>query len=134
LRYGEKALRELWTNQRIVVVREQCQLIEWTVRGRHPVAAGLIERKLKATFHPHGLGLNVYPLPLSGPGGGKSRIQLHCPGQQSPHPKREQPQKRCPVPEPDRLPPEGKGVINPQSEEAAPQRVHVNKIAREIFK
>lgn len=65
-RYGEKALRELWTNQRIVTVRDQRQLIEWTVRGRHPISAGLIERELKATFHPHGLGLNVKPLPLPG--------------------------------------------------------------------
>jgi iron(III) transport system substrate-binding protein len=157
LRYGEKALRELWTNQRIVVVRDQRQLIEWTVRGRHPIAAGLIERELKATFHPHGLGLNVHPLPLAGlvaaNPGSNSVVLVN----KAPHPngrrvfvnwllsqkgqaaiveivKENSLRNDVPVPEPDRLPPEGKNVFNPQSEEAAPQRVHVNKIAREIFK
>jgi hypothetical protein len=39
-----------------------------------------------------------------------------------------------PVPEPDRLPPEGKKMINPQGEEMSPLRITINKIAREIFK
>jgi ABC-type Fe3+ transport system substrate-binding protein len=37
------------------------------------------------------------------------------------------------LPEPERVVPEGKTVINSQSEEMAPRRLLVNKIAREIF-
>jgi hypothetical protein len=52
LNYGEKKLRELWTQQKIAVVRDQRQLIEWAVRGRYPIAAGLSEssrRRFKST-------------------------------------------------------------------------------------
>jgi hypothetical protein len=66
IKHGEKRLRDLWAQQKVAVVRDQRQLIEWTVRARQPVAAGLIERELKATFQANGVGLNVKPLPIPG--------------------------------------------------------------------
>jgi ABC-type Fe3+ transport system substrate-binding protein len=157
LKYGEKRLRELWMQQKITVVRDQRQLIEWVVRGRYPIGAGLIERELKATFQANGVGLNVKPLPLSGliaANPGSNSIVLV---NNAPHPNARtvflnwllsQDGQRAvvqavrensirvdvPVPEPDRLPPEGKKMINPQGEEMSPLRITINKIAREIFK
>jgi len=157
LNYGEKKLRELWTQQKIAVVRDQRQLIEWAVRGRYPVAAGLIERELKATFQVNGVGLNVKVLPLPGliaANPGSNSIVLV---NKAPHPNARKVflnwllsqngqaavvqavqensiRVDVPVPEPDRVPPEGKKVINPQGEDMTPQRLTINKIAREIFK
>jgi iron(III) transport system substrate-binding protein len=155
--YGEKALRDLWSSQRVVVVRDQRQLIEWTVRGRYPIAAGLIERELKASFHPHGLGLNVRTFPhpglIAANPGSNSLVLIN----KAPHPnarkvflnwllsqkgqavfveevKENSLRNDVVVADPERLPPEGKAIMNPQSEEMAPVRLHVNKIAREIFK
>ena len=157
LNYGEKKLRELWTQQKIAVVRDQRQLIEWAVRGRYPIAAGLIERELKATFQVNGVGLNVKVLPLPGliaANPGSNSIVLV---NKAPHPNARKVflnwllsqngqaavvqavqensiRVDVPVPEPDRVPPDGKKVINPQGEDMTPQRLTINKIAREIFK
>jgi ABC-type Fe3+ transport system substrate-binding protein len=157
LNYGEKRLRDLWTQQKIAVVGDQRQLIEWVVRGRYPIGAGLIERELKATFQVNGVGLNVKPLPLPGviaANPGSNSIVLV---NKAPHPnartvflnwllsrngqaavvqavQENSIRVDVPVPEPDRVPPEGKKTINPQGEEMSPQRLTINKIAREIFK
>jgi iron(III) transport system substrate-binding protein len=155
--YGEKALKDLWSSQRVVVLRDQRQLIEWTVRGRYPIAAGLIPRELRASFHPHGLGLNVHSLPQPGliaaNPGSNSLVLIN----KAPHPnarkvflnwllsqkgqaavveevKENSLRNDVAVPDPERLPPEGKAIMNPQSEEMAPLRSRVNEIAREIFR
>lgn len=157
IKYGEKRLRDLWTQQKVVVVRDQRQLIEWAVRGRQPVAAGLIERELKATFQANGVGLNVKALPIPGlvaANPGSNSIVLV---NKAPHPNARKVflnwllsqngqaavvqavqensiRVDVPVPEPERVPPDGKNVINPQSEEMTSQRLMINKIARELFK
>lgn len=157
LHYGETRLRELWTQQKIVLVSDQRQLIEGVVRGRYPIGVGLIERELKATFQVNGVGLNVKPLPLPGliaanPGSNSIVLVNKAPnpnarvvflnwllsqsGQATVVQAVQENSSRVdvPVPEPERVPPEGKKVINPQAEEMSPQRVTINKIAREIFK
>ncbi|HEY2990663.1 MAG TPA: hypothetical protein VGL11_23310, partial [Candidatus Binatia bacterium] len=154
--YSEKRLRELWSEQKIPIVRDQRQLIEWVIRGRHPLAGGLIERELKATFHVHGVGLNVKPLPMPGvvaanPGSNSIVLVNKAPhpnarkvfvnwllsqnGQSAIVQEVQENSLRTDValPEPERVVPEGKTVINSQSEEMAPRRLLVNKIAREIF-
>jgi iron(III) transport system substrate-binding protein len=157
IKYGEKRLRDLWAQQKIAVVRDQRQLIEWAVRGRQPIAAGLIERELKATFHANGVGLNVKALPIPGiisaNPGSNSIVLIN----KAPHPNArkvflnwllsqggqaavvQEVQENSlrtdvPVPEPDRIPPEGKAIVNSQNEDMSSQRLLVNKIAREIFK
>jgi iron(III) transport system substrate-binding protein len=157
IKHGEKRLRDLWTQQKVAVVRDQRQLIEWTVRARQPVAAGLIERELKATFQANGVGLNVKPLPIPGivsANPGSNSIVLV---NKAPHPNArkvfmnwllsqsgqaavvQEVQENSlrtdvPVPEPERIPPEGKTIVNSQHEEMSSRRLLVNKIAREIFK
>lgn len=157
IRYGEKALRDLFGNQKVVITHDQRQLIEWVVRGRYPIAGGLIERELKATFQSQGVGLNVQriviPNLITAIPGSNSVLVV----QRAPHPnsrkvfvnwllsregqtvvvqevKDNSRRTDVAVIDPETLAPEGKGqVINTQAEEYGPQRSRVNQISREIF-
>lgn len=158
MRYGEKALRDLFTNQKVVVTHDQRQLIEWAVRGRYPIAGGLIERELQVTFQKEGVGLNVKRLSIPGlvtaipgsnsvvlvnrapnPNGRKVLLNwlLSREGQlvAAREVKDNSRRRDVPVINPETLPPEGKGqVINTQAEEYGRQRQRVNQISQEIFR
>lgn len=56
--YGEDYVRKLLSTQKIVYTNDRRQLVEWVVRGRHPVAIGLNEYFL-VIFQDKGLGKNV---------------------------------------------------------------------------
>ena len=58
LAYGESFVRKLFREQKIVFTGDRRQLVEWVVRGRHPIAIGLNEYFL-AIFLEKGVGKNV---------------------------------------------------------------------------
>ncbi len=61
LAYGENFVRKLFREQKIVFTGDRRQLVEWVVRGRHPVAIGLNEYFL-TIFQEKGVGKNVTSL------------------------------------------------------------------------
>lgn len=61
LNFGEEALRRLLKNQEIIVTKDYRQQAEWLVRGRYPIALGVLNTVLW-TFQNEGLGKNVRPL------------------------------------------------------------------------
>jgi iron(III) transport system substrate-binding protein len=58
LAYGEDFVRKLLGSQKIVYTNDRRQLVEWVVRGRHPIAIGLNEYFL-IIFQEKGLGKNI---------------------------------------------------------------------------
>ena len=58
LAYGENFIRKLFREQKIVFTGDRRQLVEWVVRGRHPIAIGLNEYFL-TIFQEKGVGKNV---------------------------------------------------------------------------
>ena len=56
--YGENFIRKLFREQKIVFTGDRRQLVEWVVRGRHPIAMGLNEYFL-TIFQERGVGKNV---------------------------------------------------------------------------
>ena len=58
LAYGEDFVRKLLSSQKIVYTNDRRQLVEWVVRGRHPIAIGLNEYFL-IIFQEKGLGKNI---------------------------------------------------------------------------
>jgi ABC-type Fe3+ transport system substrate-binding protein len=61
LAYGENFVRKLFREQKIVFTGDRRQLVEWVVRGRHPIALGLNEYFL-TIFQEKGVGKNVSSL------------------------------------------------------------------------
>ncbi len=155
-KYGEPTLRQVF-NQDVVVTADQRQLTEWVVRGRYPIGIGLIDRDLKATFHPQGVGLNVKDLPVPGLMTGTPQSGSVSVISKAPHPNarkvfvnwllsregqtavveetRENSRRLdVPVMDPERVPPAEGELLNTQAEEFAPIRSRANDIAKEIFK
>jgi ABC-type Fe3+ transport system substrate-binding protein len=58
LAYGESFVKRLLREQKIVFTGDRRQLVEWVVRGRHPIAVGLNEYFL-TIFQKEGVGKNV---------------------------------------------------------------------------
>ena len=58
--YGEQFVRDLLTNQDIVITGDNRQQAEWVVRGRYPIAIGISNDEL-VRFQQEGIGLNVKP-------------------------------------------------------------------------
>jgi iron(III) transport system substrate-binding protein len=58
LAYGESFLKRLLREQKIVFTGDRRQLVEWVVRGRHPIALGLNEYFL-TVFQREGAGKNI---------------------------------------------------------------------------
>jgi len=155
-RYGEPTLRQVF-GQDVVVTADQRQLTEWVVRGRYPIGIGLIERDLKATFHPEGLGLNVKYLRVPGVVTGTPQSGSVSVISKAPHPNArkvfvnwllsregqaaviEQTRENSrrldvPIMEPEQVPPAEGELLNTQAEDFAPIRSRANDIAKEIFK
>ena len=61
LSYGEEFLRKLLKEQRIAFTQDRRQIVEWVVRGRHPIAVSIPEEILKS-YQEKGLGKNVKAL------------------------------------------------------------------------
>lgn len=62
--YGEPLLRDLLKNQQIVVANDLRQQAEWLIRGRYPIALGIVPDAFLA-FEDQGLPLNIQPIPES---------------------------------------------------------------------
>ncbi len=63
--YGEGILRDILKNQDVVVSNDVRQVTEWAIRGRYPIAIGLVPDAF-AAFQEEGLKLNIKPIPDSG--------------------------------------------------------------------
>jgi len=59
--YGEDFITKLFQQQKIVYAGDQRQMVEWVVRGKHPIGIGLVESFLVG-FREKGVGKNVSPL------------------------------------------------------------------------
>lgn len=56
--YGESFVRDLLSSQNVVVTDDNRQQAEWVVRGKYPIAIGLIDTQL-IPFQQQGLGKNI---------------------------------------------------------------------------
>ena len=63
--YGEDALKELLQNQDLVVSNDLRQQAEWVIRGRYPIAIGLVPDAF-LVFREQGLKINIQPVGDSG--------------------------------------------------------------------
>jgi iron(III) transport system substrate-binding protein len=59
--YGEPFVRELLSQQDVVITSDARQQAEWVVRGRYPIAIGA-NTDILGTFRREGLGVNVRPI------------------------------------------------------------------------
>ncbi len=64
-RYGEQMARDLLTKQELVVSNDIRQQTEWIIRGRYPIAIGLVPDAL-LLFEEQGLRHNIRPIQDSG--------------------------------------------------------------------
>jgi iron(III) transport system substrate-binding protein len=152
---GEEFLRKLLQDQEVVPTRDPRQVVEWTVRGRYPIALGLSDTNLQE-FHKEGVGRNVVGVQVQ-------EARTAVPGfaevsifNQAPHPKaaalfanwllsREgqahyspltlENSRRLDVPpaEPKKAPQLGAEYVNLQLEEYAPVRTRAAQIAKEAI-
>jgi ABC-type glycerol-3-phosphate transport system substrate-binding protein len=65
--YGEDFVKQLLTEQELVVTRDNRQMVEWAVRGNYPIVIGL-DNTFLPTFQEEGIGLNIKEL-AEGPRG-----------------------------------------------------------------
>jgi ABC-type Fe3+ transport system substrate-binding protein len=156
--YGADKLESLWKDQKVTVSADQRQLIEWAVRGRYPMVAGLLDRELRAVFQEQGLGKNIVNLPVPNfvsaiPGSDSVALVKDAPnpearriflnwllskeGQQSyvTHGKGNSRRTDVTPGNPPAMPPAGLDAppLNTQSEAFAPTRVETNELARKVF-
>ncbi|HLQ34234.1 MAG TPA: extracellular solute-binding protein [Chloroflexota bacterium] len=154
--YGEQKLRDLWTNQQVVVSTDERQMAEWVVRGTKPIGLGLVRNRGLEILRQEGVGLNVksvrYPITLNSPGA-HALVAVNRP----PHPnarkvmlnwllgreagtvlaqaaKLNSRRLDVPVTDPNTQVPQGVETVNTQGEDFAPLRLQANKIAAEVFK
>ena len=82
--YGEDLVRDLLTNQEIVVANDLRQQAEWLIRGRYPIALGIVPDAFLA-FQDQGLEINIQPIPedTSAIATGTGGVQLL---ERAPHP------------------------------------------------
>ncbi|WP_461479602.1 ABC transporter substrate-binding protein [Paenibacillus sp. PvR148] len=73
LSYGEDVIKELFTNQDLVVSSDKRQMAEWVIRGRYPIAIGLTGTTM-IEFTEKGLGKNVKTITEPGFAGGEALI------------------------------------------------------------
>ena len=59
--YGEDKLRDLLGNQDLVVANDLRQQAEWVIRGRYPIAIGLVPDAF-LVFREQGLEINIRPI------------------------------------------------------------------------
>ena len=59
--YGESLVRDLLTNQEVVVANDLRQQAEWLVRGRYPIALGIVPDAF-LSFQDQGLEINIQPI------------------------------------------------------------------------
>ncbi len=62
---GEDAVKQLLGNQDLVVANDTRQQAEWVIRGRYPIAVGLVPDAFLA-FREQGLSFNIRPIGDSG--------------------------------------------------------------------
>ncbi len=81
---GEDAVKQLLGNQDLVVANDTRQQAEWVIRGRYPIAVGLVPDAF-LVFQEQGLSFNLRPIKDSGKGAstGTGGIQFF---NQAPHP------------------------------------------------
>ena len=60
--YGEGLVRDLLANQELVVANDLRQQAEWLIRGRYPIALGIVPDAFLA-FQDQGLEINIQPIP-----------------------------------------------------------------------
>ena len=63
--YGEDFVKDLLTKQNLVVAGDLRQQAEWVIRGRYPIAIGLVPDAF-LVFQEQGLRLNIKPIKDSG--------------------------------------------------------------------
>jgi iron(III) transport system substrate-binding protein len=62
---GEQIVKDLLSKQDLVVTNDLRQQAEWVIRGRYPIAIGLVPDAF-LVFQEQGLSLNIRPIPDSG--------------------------------------------------------------------
>ena len=153
---GERALRELWTNQQVLTSTDDRQMAEWMARGVRPIGIGIVANRGVDLLKKEGIGLNVKPFPAPKPSsspGPHAVILINRP----PHPNARklflnwlltpEGQKvvlepvrnnsaRLDVPpfDPDAVVPTGVETISGQAEAYAPMRIKAGQIAMDVFK
>jgi len=60
--YGESFVRDLLTSQNVVVANDLRQQAEWLVRGRYPIALGIVPDAF-LSFQDQGVDINIQPVP-----------------------------------------------------------------------
>ena len=82
--HGEGLVRDLLTNQDLVVANDLRQQAEWLIRGRYPIALGIVPDAFLA-FQDQGLRINIQPVPenISAIATGTGGLQFF---ERAPHP------------------------------------------------
>lgn len=82
--HGEDFVRDLLAEQNVVVANDLRQQAEWLIRGRYPIALGIVPDAFLA-FQDQGLEINIQPIPedTSAIATGTGALQLF---ERAPHP------------------------------------------------